>query len=481
MTLLKSRAALLLVMLCILPLGACDNNIFGKLSFRVYKITYDGNGNTGGTVPSEPVTYNDGDSVTVLDNIGNLVKDETLFLGWNTEAEGTGDTYLAGDTLIIDKADVTLYALWNITVTFDSRGGSPVEATLNPQVLLYGDLVKKPQDPSYGYYEFAGWYSDYARTQQWDFDTPVEKSMTLNAKWSGGDSRELVVGAMPPADARYGHAAAVVNNVIYIFGGYDGGAYLDDVEAYYPATNTWNTTFDTLPSARAHHAAITVNGLIYIIGGTNGAALGSVDIFDPSQPSGSRWTSAPALDTARHSFAAAEVWHNTIYIFGGTPATAALDGGESFEVASPVWNTLTYAGNARIDTPAAAFGGIVYFLGAYNGVSYSANAFRYDSVNDTWSNIAKPPVDIRNHAAVIVSANERIFIFGGLDDGGNAVNTIYMYNPYSDSYTSMSASLSEAKHSFSASLVNGKVYIIGGRDSAGNPLSSVETYLPPAP
>ena len=67
------------------------------------------------------------------------------------------------------------------TVTFDSAGGTKVEA----QKLEYGDLVMEPSPPTMEGYVFLGWYTDEACTQAWDFQTgTVTGSMTLYAGWA---------------------------------------------------------------------------------------------------------------------------------------------------------------------------------------------------------------------------------------------------------------------------------------------------------
>ena len=78
-----------------------------------YKVTYNGNGNTGGSVPTDATNYNlDGSGTcTVLGNVNSLAKTHFAFNGWNTEANGSGTGYKAGDTFIVGN-DVTLYAQW---------------------------------------------------------------------------------------------------------------------------------------------------------------------------------------------------------------------------------------------------------------------------------------------------------------------------------------------------------------------------------
>jgi hypothetical protein len=81
-----------------------------------FTVMYDGNGNTGGTVPSDSNTYLQGATVTALTNIGVLVKSGSIFAGWNTAADGSGSGYVAAATFSMGASNVILYARWIVTV-----------------------------------------------------------------------------------------------------------------------------------------------------------------------------------------------------------------------------------------------------------------------------------------------------------------------------------------------------------------------------
>ncbi len=77
-----------------------------------YNVTYSGNGNSAGTVPSDTHNYLAGASATVLGNTGALAKTGGYyFTGWNTKADGTGTAYSAGASITI-QGGLTLYAQW---------------------------------------------------------------------------------------------------------------------------------------------------------------------------------------------------------------------------------------------------------------------------------------------------------------------------------------------------------------------------------
>jgi uncharacterized repeat protein (TIGR02543 family) len=88
-------------------------------------VTYDENGATSGTVPTDETKYNGGATVTVKDNLGNLAKTGYTFAGWNTKAEGNGITYAAGTGTFTISDNTTLYAKWTIntyTITWIVNG-----------------------------------------------------------------------------------------------------------------------------------------------------------------------------------------------------------------------------------------------------------------------------------------------------------------------------------------------------------------------
>lgn len=174
-------------------------------------VTYDGNGNTGGSVPVDPNSpYQMDDTVTVLGNTGSLVRDGYTFSNWNTAANGSGTTYAAADTFTITN-DVTLYAQWapvTYTVSYNGNGNTggsaPADQTKSHDVGLTlaeaGTLVKTG-------YSFAGWNtsSDGLGVSYAAGDTySVNAGVTLYAQWNsaptvnaGADQTVYLGGSAP--------------------------------------------------------------------------------------------------------------------------------------------------------------------------------------------------------------------------------------------------------------------------------------------
>ncbi len=176
-------------------------------------VTYDGNENTTGTVPTDPNTYGPNSSVTVKANTGNLAKTGFTFAGWNTAADGSGTSYAAAATFTIGTANVTLYAKWTVsicTVKFNSNGGSAVDS----QNVTYNNTATAPTPPTQNGFVFAGWYSDQALTIQFNFLTPITSSITLYAKWTPVytvtyNGNNNTSGAAPADTNKYTNGATV--------------------------------------------------------------------------------------------------------------------------------------------------------------------------------------------------------------------------------------------------------------------------------
>jgi len=88
-------------------------------------LTYDGNTNDGGAVPAAPTNLVHNSSVTVPDNTGALTKAGKVFASWNTASNGSGTTYLPGETFAI-TANTTLYAIWDVEATLSCTAGTEV-------------------------------------------------------------------------------------------------------------------------------------------------------------------------------------------------------------------------------------------------------------------------------------------------------------------------------------------------------------------
>ena len=85
-----------------------------------YTVTYDGNGSTSGTVPTDTSKYKTTNTVNVSAN--TLTKENNNFTCWNTKADGTGISYDPGEKFVMGTENLVLYAQWHPTYYKINKG-----------------------------------------------------------------------------------------------------------------------------------------------------------------------------------------------------------------------------------------------------------------------------------------------------------------------------------------------------------------------
>lgn len=122
-----------------------------------YTITYDGNGSTGGAVPTAHSGIV-GKNFTVSGNTGTLVNTGYTFAGWNTAPNGSGTTYAVGSSIMMPKDGLTLYAVWtasSLALTYNANGGAAAPAS---ETRVAGSTANlSSSTPTRSGYSFSGW------------------------------------------------------------------------------------------------------------------------------------------------------------------------------------------------------------------------------------------------------------------------------------------------------------------------------------
>jgi len=260
--------------------------------------------------------------------------------------------------------------------------------------------------------------------------------------------------------------------------------------------NIW-VSVAPMPTSRNGLAAAAVNGKIYAIGGLAAGLAASftrvnaVEVYDPNSNS---WSTAASMPTARDSLATAVV-NGKIYAIGGFD-----NGGQSVntvEVYDPIsnsWTTSSVTGGtpgpvapmptARWGLAAAAVNGQIYAIGGVDNGGQSVNTVEvYDPISNSWN----PPNPLGTPASMttvraglaVAVVNGKIYAIGGIGTGGIILNTVEVYDPSTNSW-STAASMPTARWFLAAAAVNGKLYAIGGGNSASIPFNTVEVYDPSA-
>ena len=175
------------------------------------KLTYDANGGAG-TI--ESTTGAAGESVTVAANV--FTRNDYTFAGWNTQADGSGTAYKAGDSFTLTDENTVLYAQWSknapaqVNVSYDANGGvgtmEPVTGDVGSEIVIQQSGFTRSE------YTFTGWNTQadgkgtaykagdsFTLTEntvlyaQWSKNAPAQVKVSYNAN-GGAGTMESVTG-----------------------------------------------------------------------------------------------------------------------------------------------------------------------------------------------------------------------------------------------------------------------------------------------
>jgi hypothetical protein len=248
----------------------------------------------------------------------------------------------------------------------------------------------------------------------------IERSDQIYVKWNKPE-----VGGIIPT-RRYGHTATVVNNKIYIFGGYDEKHNrLNEVYVFDPETMAWKkvTTNGTPPSERYFHSACALGSEIYIFGGdTQDLADKSIKIMNDLH----------VLDTATLK------WHKV-----------------NTENAPP----------PRRNHSSTIVGELMFVFGGFDGNNRLADIHVLDTATLRWEKFApapgRSPKPRSSHSATAI--DDRIFIHGGYD-GKHDRHDTWMLNIKDKVWTKLKLDLPQSSISSPDSEAD--------KDSSGGSLNS---------
>jgi hypothetical protein len=179
----------------------------------------------------------------------------------------------------------------------------------------------------------------------------------------GASDAESWSHARPLPEGRSAYAIVGGDGAFYLFGGWDGSAYVASTYRYDLATDQWSE-LSPMPTARAFAGAGRIDNQVYVVGGYNGEdELATCEVYDLASDT---WASCPAMQAPRGG-AGVTVIGDTLYVVGGGWASYLVENehynpaqGQWITFPSPVlqeWRNLGVASN----------GTFLYAIGGWDG------------------------------------------------------------------------------------------------------------------
>ncbi len=247
-------------------------------------------------------------------------------------------------------------------------------------------------------YAFGGWTGGANINKVEEYDTQTDS-------WSAKPNMST---------GRHGMGAGVVNGKIYSIGGIEPGSYLNKTTEYDPILSTWIEK-NTMPTRRTGLGVVVANNKIYAIGGqffdTSWHYYFTVEEYDPQTDT---WVSKASMPTAR-SYLCVAVVNNKIYALGGYDGAGPLSCVEEYDIASNSWTTKMNMPTARYGADAVAMNNKIYVIGGDRGTTprYYSKVEVYDPATDSWSTETSMPTERSGVRVGIV--NNKIYAIGGIN------------------------------------------------------------------
>jgi DNA-binding CsgD family transcriptional regulator len=242
------------------------------------------------------------------------------------------------------------------------------------------------------------------------------------------------------------------------------------------------TSVTAAPTPETHVNRMLLIGLaaaLVLIAGLVAALLARNNI--PATPNGAptvsdpagvpalnaRWRDLPALASGRSDFALSGVTTGSgsaLYVIGGVSGAEPTAEVWRFDFASEQWAPAAPKALPVADVQAATIGQRIYVPGGRTvGGAISDLLEMYDPQTDTWTTLTPLP-EARSRYS-LATLDGKLYLFGGWD-GTNYSDMVWRYSPDDDAWERMN-NMPVLTADAGAAVVDGLVYLLGGENASG--------------
>jgi hypothetical protein len=234
---------------------------------------------------------------------------------------------------------------------------------------------------------------------------------------------------LPPAAPRHHLAVAVLQDRVYVLGGFVG--LLDDVHAFGPVATTFafdGTSWQQLadqPLARGAATAQAIGGTIYVAGGGTQEPDARADLY-AYDTAADRWSARAPMPTAREHLASCLLGQEMLAIGGWNSQKQTLDSAELYDSVADAWQALPALPTPRGGLGATVIGNVCYAIGGEQWVGPLPGTFSqnegFDATQGSWTSFA--PMPTRRHGLGLTALGAEIYSVAGGPVRGNSYSSV---------------------------------------------------------
>lgn len=289
--------------------------------------------------------------------------------------------------------------------------------------------------------------------------TSESETVALSNNAVGGQT----CGSM--TEARSNMASAVVDDMIYVFGGTKNGIATASNEAYNTNTNTWTDKAD-MNITRYKHSAAVLDNNIYICGGYDetDTAIAVISVYDTET---NTWLSN--IDTPNNNTKyASGIFNDELYIFGGNEQDKKTRKGYKYNFQNNIWIELPELPEDLIDGKAVPNRSGFYIFSDWDVIEYNVESGSYTVVDHIPREVEGYAVAVKDvYANGEISNTDAICISGGHDSNSNVsianVKMRYIGDNAESNEWFNDLRLIRGLSEHNMVIANGNIYIYGGQ------------------
>ncbi len=247
-------------------------------------------------------------------------------------------------------------------------------------------------------------------------------------------------------------AAAWIGSGVFVWGGNDGSAPLDDGAIYDDHADAWKAIGSAgAPSARILAGAAWTGAHVAVWGG--GDALGDAGLSTGARyaPGDDAWTPMSNEGAPAARQAPILVWTGRyVLVWGGTSGGVPVAGGARYDDAADAWLPITSAGapSPRLGAAWAWTGkDLILFGGTDGSTAFYADGYAYDPEADQWRQLSPTGAPSPRADAFAAWTGAKLLVWDGRFMMGSLDNSGVAYDPAADAWTSMMTSGNPSKRS----------------------------------
>ncbi|CAD8124604.1 unnamed protein product [Paramecium sonneborni] len=268
------------------------------------------------------------------------------------------------------------------------------------------------------------------------------------------------------------HTSIHYKNQIFIFGGYDSKKNHNDIHIYKDGIWTKCKANGKIPESRNGHTATLVENKMYVIGGWLGSGTyASKDVYVLDLDS-LNWTLVNTMGEVpgpcnMHS---ADLIGQLIYIFRGGDGKDYLNDLHSFNTKTNMWKLIQTVDNQRPPPRANHCSSVcqnkLFIFGGWDGSKRLNDLFCYDVTTNKWIELKPLQSPSARAGMCMTTINNKIYLFGGSGPQTTCFGDLQCYDPIKNAWTIIDLqdeeSFDKARAGHSMTSIGNLIYIFGG-------------------